>query len=298
MKRWIAVDWGTTNFRAFLMQGNKCIERCAQGPGLLQIEQGSFEQELSRLLQPWFAQASYPIIMAGMVGSQQGWHEVPYVEAPCTFASLAEQAFSFTTRWASPVWIIPGVRCHSPYQQPDVMRGEEVQLAGLSAINGSARYQIILPGTHSKHVLIDNQSISHFSTYMTGELFALLSQHSILGRALPPQEYSLEVFHFAIELAQRKTPLSHQLFSARTYRLNKEIAEQHIHSYLSGLLIGAELVTCSTTQPIWCVGSPKLTENYAQAAKYLGINLQTIDGDECFIRGISHLYAHIAGEKP
>lgn len=297
MNEWIAVDWGTTNFRAFLMQGNDCIDRCTQGPGLLQIEPGNFEAELLRLLQRWFAEAPYPIVMAGMVGSQQGWHEVPYVEAPCSFSSLTRQAYAFTTRWSSPVWIIPGICCHSPYQQPDVMRGEEVQLAGLSAINGPAEYRVILPGTHSKHVLMDNQSVSHFSTYMTGELFALLSQHSILGKALPPQEHNLAVFHSAIETAQHKTPLSHLLFSTRTYRLNKQIAEQHIHSYLSGLLIGAELATCTTTQPIWCVGSTKLTENYSQAAQYLGINLHSIDGDKCFIQGISHLYQHIAGEQ-
>lgn len=297
MSQWIAVDWGTTNFRAFLMQDKQCIGLRAEGLGLLQVEPHRYEQTLYQQLEEWLQAGPLPIVMAGMVGSQQGWKEAPYVMAPCSLSDLAGQAISLTTQWSSPVWIIPGVSCQSPYHQPDVMRGEEVQLAGLMALNPEEECLVILPGTHSKHVTLSQQSIINYATYMTGELYSLLFDRSILGKALPEQHNSQEAFLSGVDMAQNGTPLSHLIFSARTRRLNKEIPETHIADYLSGLMIGAEMATLSgSTLPLWCVGSPKLTQRYAQAAEHSGLKLTIADGDSCFIHGITSLFQHLTGE--
>ncbi len=297
MNNWIAVDWGTTNFRAFLMQGKHCIEQQSEGLGLLQVEPHRYQETLYQQLETWLKAGPLPIVMAGMVGSQQGWKEAPYVSAPCSFADLAQKAISLTTSWLSPVWIIPGVSCQSPYHQPDVMRGEEVQLAGLIALNAIENCRVILPGTHSKHVTISQGAITGYATYMTGELYSLLIERSILGKALPGQQESQSAFLSGVSMAQNGTPLSHLIFSARTRRLNKQIPEAHIADYLSGLMIGSEMAALTgCTHPLWCVGSPKLTQRYIQAAEYIGLKLNITNGDDCFIHGITYLYQHLSGE--
>ncbi|MGO4745339.1 2-dehydro-3-deoxygalactonokinase [Serratia quinivorans] len=293
---WIAIDWGTTNFRAFLMCGEQRLACVSQPCGLLAVEKNRFAETLQALLQPWLAeQGALPLVMAGMVGSQQGWHEVAYITPPCGPNGLAAGALKFTTAWGSPAWIIPGVRGVGLAQQPEVMRGEEVQLLGLARLHPAAQCLAILPGTHSKHVQLNHGEIGHFSTFMTGELFSLLSQHSILGNALPEQQEAPQVFMLGVDTAGTGAPFSHLIFSARTRRLSGEIAPANIHSYLSGLLIGYELQALPTHQPLWVVANPALVARYQMAAKRLGLSLNATDGDSCFINGLSQLYPLLQG---
>lgn len=293
---WIAIDWGTTNFRAFLMRGEQCLSTLSRPCGLLAVEKNRFADTLKTLLQPWLAdQGALPVVMAGMVGSQQGWHEVAYLTQPCGLKSLAAGAMAFTTDWGSPAWIIPGVRGQGLAQQPEVMRGEEVQLLGLARLHPAAQCLAILPGTHSKHVQLNHGEIGRFSTFMTGELFSLLSRHSILGNALPEQREDAQAFMLGANTARTGAPFSHLIFSARTRRLSGEIAAANIHSYLSGLLIGYELHALPTHQSIWVVASPSLIARYQRAAEPLGLSLRAADGDSCFINGLSQLYPLLQG---
>lgn len=293
---WIAIDWGTTNFRAFLMQGSKPVSRISQPCGLLSVEKDQFAPTLQALLQTWLEEyGNLPIVMAGMVGSQQGWHEVSYAPLPCMAKNLAARTLTFTTPWGSTAWIIPGANGNSPFSQPDVMRGEEVQLLGLASLHPAYQHTALLPGTHSKHAYMVNGEITSFATFMTGEIFSLLSQHSILGRALPEQQEDADAFLLGVKTAQQGAPFTHLIFSARTRRLAGEIAETSVHSYLSGLTIGYELQALPTGLQAWVVGSPALTARYQLAAGQLDLNLIPANGDDCFIHGLWHLFCQLQG---
>ncbi|MCE9889143.1 2-dehydro-3-deoxygalactonokinase [Kluyvera intermedia] len=289
-KHWIAIDWGTTNFRAFLLQDQRVIAKIAHPCGLLSMTKETFATTLGAHLTPWLDEyGPLPIVMAGMVGSQQGWQEVPYVVAPAGAQRLAKRAMRIATPWESPAWITPGVSTVSQFGLPDVMRGEEVQLLGLNALHPETQRVVILPGTHSKHSHLSYGEITQFSTFMTGELFSVLSKHSLLGRVLPEQQNDKDSFINGVNTAQRGTPFSHLIFSARTRRLTGELAPQHIHSYLSGLLIGYELAAVDNENTLWVVGSPTLTARYQLAAQTLQIPLHAADGDTCFIHGMATL---------
>lgn len=291
-KYWIAIDWGTTNFRAFLMQEGKRVAQINQPCGLLSVEKKQFATTLQTLLLPWLElHGTLPIVMAGMVGSQQGWHEVPYAPLPCDTYNLLARTLVFDTPWGSPAWIVPGVSGMSPFGLPDVMRGEEVQLLGLSALHPAKQHFVLLPGTHSKHAHIVNGEITAFASFMSGELFSVLSQHSILGRALPEQQEDESAFLQGVRTALRGAPFSHLIFSARTRRLNGEVACAHVHSYLSGLVIGYELLAIPAGQQAWVVGSPALTTRYQLAASQMDLDLLPANGDDCFIRGLGHLFS-------
>lgn len=295
---WIAIDWGTTNFRAFLMRDSQQVSRISKTCGLLSVEKNQFSQTLQNLLQPWLEQyGNLPIVMAGMVGSQQGWHEVPYAPLPCNAQDLASRTLAFTTPWGSPAWMIPGANGSSQFSQPDVMRGEEVQLFGLNSLYPAEEHFVLLPGTHSKHAQMRNGEITSFSTYMTGEIFSLLSQHSILGRALPEQQEDKHAFLLGVKAAGQGAPFTHLVFSARTRRLAGEIPEACVHSYLSGLTIGYELQTLPAGQQAWLVGSPSLTARYEHAASQMDLNLSPVNGDDCFIHGLWHLFTQLQGNQ-
>lgn len=287
---WIAIDWGTTNFRAFLLQGQHVVAKIAPPCGLLSLTKETFASTLGQHLAPWLQEhGALPIVMAGMVGSQQGWQEVPYVAAPASAQNLMAHASPVSTPWGSPAWIVPGVSNLSAFGQPDVMRGEEVQLLGLHALHPGTQHYAVLPGTHSKHAHLSHGEITHFSTFMTGELFSLLSQHSLLGRALPEQTEDDGAFLAGVEAAHHGAPFSHLIFSARTRRLNGEIPPQQVHSYLSGLLMGHELAVIPQETSAWVVGSPSLTARYQLAASALQIQLHAANGDDCFLRGMTAL---------
>lgn len=287
-RSWIAVDWGTTNFRAFLLEDEHVLEHRTEPCGLLSVENKQFNTTLQRLLAPWLTSyGALPVIMAGMVGSQQGWHNVPYASLPANAQRLVDGAYAFTSPWGSPVWIVPGAHGDSCYGQPDVMRGEEIQLLGLAQSHPANEHLAILPGTHSKHARMRQGEIIDFSTFMTGELFALFSQYSLLGRDLPLQDAHDPSFILGINAACHGAPFSHLIFSTRTRCLSGEVAPPHVHSYLSGLLIGHELTAVERRQPIWVVGSPTLTARYQRAAELMAITLTAADGDVCFLRGLN-----------
>lgn len=295
-KDWIAIDWGTSNFRAFLMNGNQCADSISAPCGLMHVRDRHFAEALQPLIQPWLDRfPQLPLLMAGMVGSQQGWREVPYVALPAGREQLARNTAETVTPWGSPCRIVPGACGDNTYGLPDVMRGEEVQLIGLAALHPQVAHCVILPGTHSKHAELFNGEIRRFSTFMTGEIFAVMLSHSLLGRDLPQAEEDETAFERGVQNAQLAPCLSNALFSVRTLRLNGTLSPARVPGYLSGLLIGAELRELPQKEA-WIVGSPELTERYTRAARLLDITLHAADGNDCFIHGMSRIYQSLNGE--
>jgi 2-dehydro-3-deoxygalactonokinase len=252
---------------------------------------GGFERAFAEIAGDWLA--SHPtlkVVACGMVGSAQGWIEAPYVRAPADVRTLAAQSVRVPSGAGPEVLIAPGVIYDPPDRPPDVMRGEEIQIAGAVAAEPSLgeRTCFVLPGTHSKWVLVRERRIVSFATYMTGELYAVLREHSILGRlfsAEPPDPAASErAFTQGLEAA-RESPaeLSHQLFAVRTLGLTKRLPGSALPDYLSGLLIGHELVAGlaasrtarETGAALALVGDSALCERYARALKAFDVAVHT-----------------------
>ncbi len=289
-KKWIAVDWGTTNFRAFLINHHDIEDRLSAPLGLLQVAGRQFASTLQSLLNGWLTQhGSLPILMAGMVGSQQGWADVPYVTLPACAGDFAAHTAEVATPWGSRCHIVAGATCESEWGFPDVMRGEEVQLLGLAELHPATAHRVILPGTHSKHARLQGGKLIDFSTFMTGELYATLINHSLLGKDLPFCEQDGAAFDLGVASSKKSPFLSHAIFSARTLRLRGVITPAQVSSYLSGLLIGSEMAALAA-EDAWVVGSPSLTLSYQRAARQFGITLHAADGAACFVQGLSQIY--------
>lgn len=280
----IALDWGTSSLRGFLIDGEGCVlaER-ASGHGIQNLPQSGpagFDAALSDLCGDWLEDyPMLPVVAGGMVGSAQGWVEAPYVPTPADTATLAGRAARLETAAGREILIAPGVLHDPAGGVPDVMRGEEIQIAGALAGNEDWRRRacIAMPGTHSKWVRIAEGRITGFATYMTGELFAVLKSHSLLGRLMPSDRDASvadEEAAFAEGLRAARSAgagdLPHQLFATRTLGLTKRLPAEALTHYLSGLLIGHELrsalamrATMPADTPLLLVGDPALCRRYA-----------------------------------
>jgi 2-dehydro-3-deoxygalactonokinase len=259
----IAIDWGTTSFRAYRLdaQGNIVDTRSA-ALGILTVPPGQFAQVLEQQVSGW---SERPIVMSGMVGSRQGWVEAPYVACP---AGL-EEVRAAMREVREGVWIVPGVSCRDGV--PDVMRGEEVQVLGAGSDG-----LICLPGTHSKWVVMEGGKIRRFRTYMTGEVFAVLKQHSILGRMMEEGKPDPVAFADGVARSGQDGGLLHHLFGVRTRALMDELGAAATASYLSGILIGHELRSVEA-KTAYILGAPELASLYVQAARQLGIAAEALD---------------------
>lgn len=245
-----------------------------------------FEQAFAMIAGDWVRQwPRLPVVASGMVGSAQGWREAPYVRCPATVKNLAEQNTTVASGLGQTILIAPGVLFDEPGELPDVMRGEEIQIAGALLLNPqlSVRSCIVLPGTHSKWAQIEDGKIVRYSTYLTGELFAVLRTHSILGRLMPAPspgkpETDLAAFELGLATARASGPgdFSHQIFGTRTLALSGRLPQAALADYLSGLLIGHELVSGLagagdlTTVPLVMIGEPSLCQRYVRCLQYMG----------------------------
>lgn len=262
----IAIDWGTSSFRAYRLDAKGAIvgtRTAAQG--ILAVPAGGFSLVLQRQLREWLD--DQPIVMSGMVGSRQGWVEAPYVPCPAGFDEIA----GAMRKVSEGVWIVPGVSCLDPQGVPDVMRGEETQVLGAERDG-----LICLPGTHSKWVEVKNGRIERFSTYMTGEVYAVLKQHSILGRMMEEGAPDAAAFREGVERSGQPGGLLHHLFGVRTRGLMGELGPAPSASYLSGILIGHELRSFQVRN-FFIIGEPGLTSLYRAGAQALNIETQVLE---------------------
>lgn len=269
----LALDWGTTNLRGYLLdQAGNTLEHLAVAQGVRSISDGKFAEAFQRHFGHWLEQyPDIPVIACGMVGSRHGWCEAPYVPTPANARHLAQRAIRIDQLAGRPFAIIPGVTDSPPGQAPDIMRGEETQLLGaLAAQAGISEGVFVLPGTHSKWIKVRNGAIASFRTYMTGEFYAVLRDHSILGKLFPqtPQN-TLSGFMQGLAQAQlQHGNLSHLIFSTRTLGLFEQMPPQDLPGYLSGLLIGDEIadgLRWAGSGTITLIGSDELTRLYRQA---------------------------------
>lgn len=280
----IAVDWGTTNRRAWRMAADGRVEDTFEDEaGILSVPPGGFGAEAARLRERL---GDLPMLLAGMVGSNRGWRETPYVPCPAGARDIARAIV-----WIDPrTGIVPGV-CQDRAEAPEVMRGEEVQIVGALAggtVPGDAL--VCLPGTHAKWVRIAESRITGFATWMTGEIFALLRDHSILAPQLASTARPGPGFAAGVEASATGDPL------ARLFRLRAAAA---LHAplddgpgYVSGLLIGAEvragLALMSGAAP-FIVGRSDLGALYAAAIAQVQGEATTVDGAEAFRAGVCAL---------
>jgi 2-dehydro-3-deoxygalactonokinase len=281
----IAIDWGTTSFRAALVDGAGAIlDRIESPAGILNVADGDFGTAFDRLVGPWLQQHTVPVVASGMIGSRQGWREAPYVECPAGAVDLAGKLVSVASPAGYEVWLVPGVMRVDGDGVPDAMRGEETQIVGSLDKDDPPRRVFVLPGTHSKWAVVEEGRIARFATFMTGELFAVLRGHSILGRLMVGDAHAADAFRRGVEFAGRAgAGLLKRLFSARSLPLFDKLPAAAVASYLSGLLIGQEIVEAGhwIGSPHIAAGRPTivggsiLVQRYAEALAILGIESRT-----------------------
>jgi 2-dehydro-3-deoxygalactonokinase len=287
MKRLIAVDWGTSSLRAALLETDgRVIEERSLPRGILTVAAGGFPAVLETACGDWLRTEATLTLISGMAGSRQGWIEAPYCPCPAGFADITARL-----AWIEPgrVAIVPGLSCEQ-HGVPDVMRGEETQVFGALDLLDIKDAAMVLPGTHSKWVRVTDARIQQFSTFMTGEFYALLRQHSILARTLPTDDGELDepAFRRGIEHALRSANLLHTAFSARTLSLFDRLPASALPSYLSGLVIGEELRVQdlgALTGPLVVIGSAVLTRRYELALQVMGVQTRAV-GSEATWRGL------------
>lgn len=235
----IGIDWGTTSFRAYRMDRDGAVLGAHDAPaGILQVDPGGFDDALERELGP--DDRKVPVIASGMITSRQGWVETPYLDCPADAAMLARGLTPHTTATGRRIWFVNGLTTVDAVGIPDVMRGEETQIVGCGQ-----QGLFVLPGTHSKWALAVEDRIEWFATFMTGELFTALKDHTILGRPMRGDAAAPAAFKRGVEVGLQDDPagggLLRRLFSTRTHGLFGNIEAEALSDYLSGLLIGAEI---------------------------------------------------------
>jgi 2-dehydro-3-deoxygalactonokinase len=289
----LACDWGTTNLRAWTLDGQGAVlaERdFALGVSRLQPGDAAarFEQEVRPALQA----GGLPAILCGMIGSNLGWTVAPYADCPADFQSLARSLVTVEVA-GPPVRIVPGVKGPGFAGGGDVMRGEETQLLGwVDEHPGRARGRHVVchPGTHAKWALIEDGRIVRFVTSMTGELFAVLRQYSVLRSSAEPDDEA--AFDAGVEAAGDGGGLAARLFTARARVVGGGAAPNSTPSYLSGLLIGAEvaatpaLLCAEPPSQVALLGDPRLCRWYERAMRARGFETSTHDGEAAAVRGL------------
>lgn len=301
----IAGDWGTSNLRLYLCDlkddGQPHILNTLSGPGVSQVN-GDFEDTIFKLIEPWLAQhPAAPVLLSGMVGSTIGWRESPYLSCPVSVEQIAEGRVSFTARGTS-FAILSGLRTRNPLGNPDVMRGEELQMLGWMKRqkDASSRQLFTLPGTHNKWALMQGDQVENFITGFTGELFALLRDNSILVAPNSSGEFNQAAFEHGVASAEKLNGASllHSLFSTRAQQVLGEMSKLDAHSYLSGMIIAADVMGALAIWPelsskVVIIAEPTLAQHYQWALTHFGSTAQCCDPSDIAISGYAAIYQQL-----
>ena len=297
----VAVDWGTSSLRAARLDAEgQVLEERALPRGITTIPSNGFASFFEANFEDWTRAIGTFCLISGMAGSKQGWVEAPYCPCPAGFNEIAA-----ALTWIKPrrIAIVPGLSCEHGHA-PDVMRGEEVQIFGAMELTGLRDGIFVLPGTHSKWAQVQNGRVTTFRTYMTGEFYSLLSQHSILAKTLTAEaEAPLDADAFAqgVALSCTGAGLLHTAFSARTLSLFSRMAPSALPSYLSGLVIGEELrlqmpgameAGFGAQSEVLLIGSGTLTARYSQALAVQGVRSRAL-GSEATWAGLHALAGRV-----
>ena len=283
----IAVDWGTTNRRAWRMESGALAQEFKDDRGVLSVGKGEFPAAVAEIRGEL---GDHPMLMAGMIGSNRGWVEANYMPCP---AGLDDIAQSLT--WAEPgrTAIVPGLNTTNP---ADVMRGEEVQIFG-AIETGMIPADALLchPGTHNKWATLADGRVETFRTVMTGETFNLLKEHSILSDLLKDEMALDDAFRAGVERGLQGRLLTAELFSVRAGVLLGERRKEDATDFTSGLLIGADVGfgLKGSEGGVWIMGRPELTRLYCAAIAIAGREATEIDGETAFLAGIKAIAGRI-----
>jgi 2-dehydro-3-deoxygalactonokinase len=265
----IGVDWGTTSLRAYRLDGRRVIDRRDSTQGITSVAAGGFDAVLLDAVGDWLRAGETDVLMAGMIGSRQGWVEAPYLACPAGLDQLAAALMPVPFA-AARVAIVPGLRGEDPSGTPEVMRGEETQLAGLVGWAGPAA-SACLPGTHSKWAIVAEGNVTNFATHMTGEIFSAVRSATILGRMMQDGPTDEPAFRRGVARAAEPGGLLHHLFGVRTQGLFGRLSALESASYLSGLLIGHEIEAARPAGTVHLIGAPALCSLYSLALEQRGV---------------------------
>lgn len=284
----IGIDWGISQLRAYQIaaDGSVLATRSASR-GIMTVANGAFAEALEALIGDWLDAEPEPALMSGMIGSRQGWVEAPYVPCPAAPEQLAADLVE--VRWGTSrrAFICPGLTSADADGVPDVMRGEEVQIFGaLDALAAAGGTAVCHPGTHSKHIAIEGGRIARFTTYMTGEVYAVMRQHSILGRLMEEGATDWSAFDQGVARSRQAGGLLHHLFGARTRVLIGDLPAAAAADYLSGMLIGREIADVGGAGPVVVIAAAGLSERYERVLRLHGREVRTLAGEAASVSGL------------
>jgi 2-dehydro-3-deoxygalactonokinase len=290
----LAIDWGTSNLRAWRVGADGTVKAGLHRPwGVAGLKPGEAARKLEQDLRPALDAQGLPAILCGMVGSALGIAAAPYADCPAGAEDIAARLLPIGER----AFIVPGLRCLRPDGYPDVIRGEETKVLGwlrLDPRRMSGDHALCLPGTHSKWVRVRGGRIQAFMTCMTGELFALLGEHSVLQPGAPPSDPS--AFQEGLAYGAAEGPLASRLFSVRARMVGQGLEGGKAASFLSGLLIGDEVARLPQRlglergSIVGLMGEPGLCALYGTALEAQGLGVEPADGEAAVIAGLAWLH--------
>lgn len=290
--RFIALDWGTTSFRAYIADtAGHTHDSIAAPDGILSVHDGKFEAALERHIGHW--DKRLPVLAAGMITSRQGWIERPYLPCPASAADLAHALHMHETASGRRIAFVTGLSDRTPDGMPEVMRSEEVQVFG-SLDLGVSRF--VTPGTHSKWIVTQGDRITGYSTYVSGEVFAALRDHTILGRMIAAGPEDEEAFARGVRVALGDPAgFLHNIFAARSLALFGELPPAAVASYLSGQVIGTEVAHAMRSNPADAayavLASPGIGGRYVKAMELAGLTVRYGEPD-AIVRGLAIIARH------
>jgi 2-dehydro-3-deoxygalactonokinase len=297
MTDFLAADWGTSNLRAWRLGADGTVKAVRRLPwGVAQLKPGEAVRKLNEELRPALGAEDLPAILCGMVGSAMGIAEAPYADCPAGAADIAQRLLQVDER----TFIVPGLRCARPDGYPDVIRGEETKVLGWLSLDPRRRtgdHVLCLPGTHGKWIRVKDGRIHDFMTCMSGELFALLSDNSVLKPGAPPSDPA--AFEDGLAYGVAEGPLASRLFTVRARMVGPRPGERleggKAASFLSGLLIGDEtarlpqLLGLRPGSSIGLMGERGLCDLYAPALSLQGLAVEESDAEQAVIAGLASL---------
>ncbi|MCH4562372.1 2-dehydro-3-deoxygalactonokinase [Halomonas sp. EGI 63088] len=312
---WVAVDWGSSNLRAWAMADDgQVLAHAGSERGMLSLAPAEYEAELLRVIGNWLpATGRVPVRVCGMAGARQGWREAAYLPVPTRLDGLARGAV--TPPVSDPrleISLLPGL-CQHPDDSGrtfDVMRGEETQLAGLAAREPGFSGAVCLPGTHAKWARLEGGELCRFETFLTGELYQLLASHSVLAHSLGDDDPTHPASREAFVDAVRDAVAAPQAFSARLFGIRAqdlldarlpagEARRARLAARLSGLVIGLELSEVCRELPrdsvVTLIGAESLCARYALALDALEMASQRLDAGAAVLAGLGLAHAALSG---
>jgi 2-dehydro-3-deoxygalactonokinase len=291
----VGVNWGSTNFRAYLIGADgAALDDYSSPAGVVTLDRQGMAATMDALAARWPNRG--PVYASGMIGSNVGWTDVPYAEAPAGCADLAAAAVS-TSIGRVPARIIPGIACRRSFDgQPDILRGEEIELMGLAALR-SVDGWVALPGTHTKWARLENGRVIDFFTSMSGEIFDRLTTKGLLASIVDGEAADGEVFLRGVAAGRaRQLGLGTLLFGARAQVVRGALAKVEAASYIRGLLIGSEIADALAVYPqlrdsvVPLIGNSALSRLYASALGTVGVRNEAIDSRAACLRGFRALH--------